>query len=747
MYSRYILRIVVPTLLTVALFVVTIFLVLIPALERGLLERKREMIRELTTSAWNILASFEQEVTEGRLTRAAAQQEAVRQIRNLHYGPQLKDYFWVNDLTPRMIVHPYRHELEGQDLSGIQDPTGKRLFVEFVTIARAQGGGFVRYQWQWKDDPRRTVPKLSYVKLFEPWGWIIGTGIYLDDVAAEIHATSRRLALSSGGILAAVLALLGIILHHGLNAERARRQAEAALRASEERYRLLVESAGESIILALGRDRLYANANALQLLGYTAEEFATLRLQDVIKESAPNTAGPDLDRAAASPLRATPARHESELIGKDNRTIPVLLSYAPIVTGGQEGVIVVATDITARKAAEAALDRSHSALRDRFEELRQQAAEREASLRELQTALLLRQAPAGGGSVEELFARLREAATPDELATLNRQWPVLVQALTAMGYRAEAVNRLITVNTDTVLETLLPLVLRQLGQPPAPFVFLVLGSEGRREQTLCTDQDNAILYADPPAADADAVAAYFLELGRQVCDGLSRAGYTFCTGGIMASQPAWCRPLSAWQREIAMWISTLEAQDLLQAKIFFDYRRGYGDAALLEPLRETLREALAAHPRFLAQLARNVLLFRPPVGLFGGIAVETVGTQRKVFDIKSAMTPIVDFGRLYALRHGVVATNTLERLSALLAAGVLTPQNHEEIVQVYGALMQIRIESQLAALAAHRPPDNLVAPERLTHLQRRLLRESFAQIHNFQTRLSYDFTGLPGGMP
>ncbi|MBU4460705.1 MAG: cache domain-containing protein, partial [Verrucomicrobia bacterium] len=370
MYSRYILRIVVPTLLTVALFVVTIFLILIPALERGLLERKREMIRELTTSAWNILASFEQEVAEGRMSRAAAQEEAIRQFRNLHYGPQMKDYFWINDLTPRMIVHPYRHELEGQDLSRIEDPTGKRLFVEFAAVARAQGGGFVQYQWQWKDDARRTVPKLSYVKLFAPWGWVIGTGIYLDDVADEIHATSRRLALSSGGILLAVLALLGVILHQGLNAERARREAESALRASEERYRMLVESAGESIILALGGDRLYANANTLQLLGYTAEEFAALGLRDVIRDFAAGGAGAEGGDTAGDPFRPAPAKHESELIGKDGRTVPVLLSFAPIVTGGQEGVIVVATDITARKATEAELDRSHSALRDRFEDLR-----------------------------------------------------------------------------------------------------------------------------------------------------------------------------------------------------------------------------------------------------------------------------------------------------------------------------------------------------------------------------------------
>ena len=214
---------------------------------------------------------------------------------------------------------------------------------------------------------------------------------------------------------------------------------------------------------------------------------------------------------------------------------------------------------------------------------------------------------------------------------------------------------------------------------------------------------------------------------------------------LNASVLAQGKPLSAWQAHFTGWIRTLEAEDLLQAKIFFDFRCGYGQAHLLEPLRETLRQELAANPRFFAQMALNVLHFQPPLGLFGGIALQTVGAHRRVVDIKNAMTPIVDFARIYALRQGLAARNTAERLGGLLAADVLSRQNHDEIVQIYSALMQIRLENQVRALSEGRPLDNLVEPERLTHLQRRILRESFAQIRNFQARLSYDFTGLPGG--
>ena len=175
-----------PVTLTLILFGMTIFLLLIPLIEEKLMDGKREMIRELTESSWSILASHAQREKDGLLTRAQAQSSAIENLRRLRYGPELKDYFWINDMQPRIIMHPYRPDLEGQDISAYADPNGKRLFVEFVKIVRADGAGFVDYEWQWKDDPGRIVPKISFVKGFEPWNWIVGTGIYVEDVRAEI---------------------------------------------------------------------------------------------------------------------------------------------------------------------------------------------------------------------------------------------------------------------------------------------------------------------------------------------------------------------------------------------------------------------------------------------------------------------------------------------------------------------------------------------------------------------------------
>lgn len=745
MYKRFLLHIVLPTLLTVVLFLVTIFLVFIPAAEKSIMERKREMIRELTVSAWNILASFERDAAAGKLTRPDAQQAAVRQIRNLAYGPEMKDYFWVNDLHPRMIVHPYRRDLEGQDLSGIKDPDGKLLFVEFVRVAREKGEGFVEYRWQWKDDARRIDPKLSFVKLFEPWGWVIGTGVYLTDVHEEVAATTRRLALYSSGIMAVVAALLATILFYSLQSERARQAAERALRESEERYRMTVESAGESIIMSPAPGRLYANANALKLLGYSADEFATMDLRRVIElTEAERQAGYHWHEGHVEG-RPAPTKHESQLVTKDGRKIPVMISYSPLTTDGHEGLIVVATDITERKKAEEEMGRSHIALREQLDDLRQSATRHDAAVRELRTALLMLERP-GGEPVSEIVAAIRSANDAEGVATALRRAPVLLRGLTEAGWRAGAASRLLALLGDAAVDALLRQGIARLGQPPAPFAFILMGSHGRREQTLCTDQDNAILFADVPEAQTDEATRYFTQLGVGVCDGLALGGYKLCSGEVMARNPKWCLPLSAWQRSFAHWVRTLEGDDLLQAKIFFDFRCGWGEAQLLDPLRKTLAGELAAHPRFYPQLAVDVLQFRPPLDLFGGIAVTKTDDERKAFDIKVAMMPIVDLARIYALRHGIEATNTVERLDAMFTANVLNLADWRELVQVYTALAQLRIENQLAALADGRAPDNLVEPRRLTQVQRRMLRECFEQIRLFQGRLARDFTGMREGI-
>ena len=219
-------RIFLPVVMTVLLFVLTIFQLILPMMQERLMDGKREVIRELVVSAWSSLDGYARQEHQGILSRSEAQQLAKRHIRGLRYGPDRKDYFWINDMHPRMIMHPYRPDLEGQDIATFEDPAGKRLFVACVEMVRRNGAGFVDYQWQWLDDPSRIVPKISYVMGFEPWGWILGSGIYVEDVHAQISAITRKLTLVCSAILVVIILLSVLIVWHGVKVTREKKLAE-----------------------------------------------------------------------------------------------------------------------------------------------------------------------------------------------------------------------------------------------------------------------------------------------------------------------------------------------------------------------------------------------------------------------------------------------------------------------------------------------------------------------------------------
>lgn len=275
------LRIALPAFLTVILFVTTIFFILLPQLEQALLNRKQEMIRELTLTIWSLLESYHERELSGELSKDEAQSRAILRIKQLRYGPENKDYFWINDMEPRMIMHPYRSDLEGQNVSGFQDPNGKRLFVEFVRVVEKEGEGFVDYMWQWKDESDKIVPKISYIKEFKPWGWIIGTGIYIDDVHAEIASIRNKLAAVSGGILFIVSLLAVYSIRQSLMTELERQriflergELMKSLKESNDRFRNLIETTSDWIWETdLEGKYTYSSPQIQNLLDYQPEEI------------------------------------------------------------------------------------------------------------------------------------------------------------------------------------------------------------------------------------------------------------------------------------------------------------------------------------------------------------------------------------------------------------------------------------------------------------------------------------------
>jgi len=345
------------------------------------------------------------------------------------------------------------------------------------------------------------------------------------------------------------------------------------------------------------------------------------------------------------------------------------------------------------------------------------------------------------------FFLVRELSTAPDLETLvvrRRQLPNLVRNLIQAGAKAKNVNRFVTTVSDVVLDRLIEFALRELGDPPVPFVFMILGSEGRREQTLKTDQDNAIVFKDVADSEFEEVRQYFLQFGKKVCTWLDRAGYDFCEGGVMAQNEQWCQPLSVWKEYFSSWIHAAEAEDLLQSSIFFDFRGAYGEHRFIDELRTHLFQSLAGWSGFFRHLTENALHFKPPLGFFRNFVVESKGKHRNKFDIKHAMMPVVDFARIYALHKQIPETNTLERLQQLHRRKVLSDREYNEIEHGYSFLMQLRFVRQVSAvLEEDAKPDNYINPKKLTDVEQKMLKEIFKRIENFQTKLSFDFTGMP----
>ena len=254
------LRLVLPAVLTIILFTTAIFFIILPAFKGNIMERKRAMSRELTQTAWNTLEFYHAQVEKGLLTKRRAQDMAVAQLRAQRFGAESKDYFWINDLKPHMIMHPYRADLEGKDVSHFADPKGKRLFLEVVDTVKKNGAGYVDYMWQWKDDPRHIVPKVSFVRLFKPWGWVVGTGIYVEDVKAEISSLTGRLTTVSFSILAVIALLVFFMAQEGLRAERRRRQTEYGLRHSQGMLSLVMDNIPQFIFWK-DREGVYLGCN------------------------------------------------------------------------------------------------------------------------------------------------------------------------------------------------------------------------------------------------------------------------------------------------------------------------------------------------------------------------------------------------------------------------------------------------------------------------------------------------------
>lgn len=248
-------------------------LLMIQQARSDLYHGKQDMTRNVVETAAGILDFYQRLEANGTMSTAEAQQAAMAQVRALRYDE--KDYFWINDLTPSMLMHPIQPALEGKDLSNTKDPTGKALFNEMVAIARRDGAGLVDYHWA-KPGEQDPVPKISYVQLFKPWGWIIGSGIYVDDLETEFRNYLVRFSIISLVIAALMAVLVAILIRSITGPLRHTMHAMANIASGEADLTRKLDVSGNDELATLGRDFNTFTQKLHNVVGQLTETAGTL---------------------------------------------------------------------------------------------------------------------------------------------------------------------------------------------------------------------------------------------------------------------------------------------------------------------------------------------------------------------------------------------------------------------------------------------------------------------------------------
>ncbi|MBW2030903.1 MAG: cyclic nucleotide-binding/CBS domain-containing protein [Deltaproteobacteria bacterium] len=350
-----------------------------------------------------------------------------------------------------------------------------------------------------------------------------------------------------------------------------------------------------------------------------------------------------------------------------------------------------------------------------------------------------------GSSPVQVIGEIERANSLDSLTTMRPKIDRVLEMMLRQGGPVKHLVAMVTELNDRLALRILNLAEERMeqdgfGKPPAPYSWIAFGSEGRREQTLHTDQDNALFFAASEGQAESILKEWFLKFAEIVVESLVLSGIPRCPGGIMASNPKWCQSEEWWQERYLGWITEPNPETLLMAAIFFDFRPIYTGTQFPYVLQNRLLESVRRHKLFIRHMAHVALYNRPPLSLLKRFVVEKSGEHKNKMDLKrKGLSPVVDAARLLSLDLGIRAQNTLDRLAEIRQKGVLDHGLYADLCEAYEFIVYLQISNHLDALAKGEEPDNFLNPEDLNNLQRKMLRESFTVISRLQELIEFHY--------
>ncbi len=341
-------------------------------------------------------------------------------------------------------------------------------------------------------------------------------------------------------------------------------------------------------------------------------------------------------------------------------------------------------------------------------------------------------------SPQKMLRDIEQAESIDDLRLLHAQIQDLVVHLVDTRVETAELVRMIAHLNDRLQVRLIALLRRtRFPDMTDRFAFLVLGSEGRREQTLSTDQDNAIIFDDDVS---ESEMRQIEEFAAALIEALVEIGVPPCPGKIMANNPFWRRSLSQWADVVTDWMTAPTPENILNGSMFFDLRTLHGDRSLEQRLKKRLERHLAGDDVFLARTAANTLGFKPPIGLFGRLKTEKTGDHRGEIDIKKAGIFAVTEGlKVLALEEGMLPGGTRERLQLLLERGRFKERQARDLMASFDFLVHLRLRNQVRAIKEGDAPSNFISLDHLNRMEKGRLKLALREVKIFQNFLEQHF--------
>ena len=300
-----------------------------------------------------------------------------------------------------------------------------------------------------------------------------------------------------------------------------------------------------------------------------------------------------------------------------------------------------------------------------------------------------------GNNPSVLIKELKRAKNVNTLKYIRAKTSNLLKSYLEQHIPIAFVSKIISEINDVITIKAIQLSLEEMKtEPPVKFSWLALGSQGRKEQLLITDQDNALVFENVAEENYESTKNYFIKLSKKITSKLNFVGYEYCPANMMASNPKWCLSLNEWKNQFNTWITKPTEDAVMLCTIFFDYSLIYGDEELVKSMSDSIFKSINSYEIFLNFLARNALRNPPPLGFFRQFLVESNGEHKDQFDIKSrALMPLVDAARLISLSHQLKNyNNTITRFEEIAKA---EPQNKDlylECAEAFKILLHFRTQ-------------------------------------------------------